>query len=195
MGAHEIRAMEGGGDLSTGPCEFLAPGESPGPLLDVLVGVDSPQRRLYVDSLVRAAADRGTCVGEREVLAPSRRWDGTCDSPASDAEMSQIPYVIRLLKLGILMQMMYALLYWLHQWVGFWDATPDLNEWVMPINIAFWIAVPSFLFYVVYTMHLSGGDVRLVLAYVMLVVAMIILIFVATWMDPENGTWWTVWYM
>jgi hypothetical protein len=175
-------------------------------LLDVLVGVDSPQRRLYVDSLVRAAADRGTCVGEREVIAhlcgrvdaprpPSRRWDGTCDSPASDAEMSQIPYVIRLLKLGMAMQMMYALLYWLHQWVGFWDATPDLNEWVMPINVVFWIAVPLFLLYVVYTMHLSGGEIRMVLAYLMLVVAMVLLIFVATWMDPENGTWWTVWYM
>ncbi|CAK0908522.1 unnamed protein product [Prorocentrum cordatum] len=117
-------------------------------------------------------------------------------SPGAPSRLqSQITYVIRLLRLGLTMQMMYALLYWLHQWVGFWDATPDLDEWVMPINVAFWIAVPLFLNYVVWTMYLSGGGIHIVLAYIVLVMAMILLIFWATWMDPDNGTWWTVWYM
>lgn len=163
--------------------ESPVPGESHGPLLELLVGVDSLERRLYVDSLVKVAADRGTRVEEHEVLAH------LCGR--GDAGTSQIPYVIRLLKLGMAMQMMYALLYWLHQWVGFWDATPDLNEWVMPINLAAWIAVPLFLLHVVCTL----GDVRIVQVYLWLVVAMILLMLFATWNDPENGNWWTVWYM
>jgi len=151
-----------------------------------LVGRDTPERAAYIRYLADCANIRGCRVDERDVLAflCSRKQ-------ALQFGELQITYVIRLVKLGMGMQMMYWWLYWLHQWVGFWDATPDINELIMPLNIVTWIGVSWFLGYVVWI----WGHPPVFYAYLVLIAFMIFLMKFATWYDPENGNWWTVWYM
>lgn len=65
----------------------------------------------------------------------------------------KLDYITNLLIWIIILQIIFNLLYWFHEWIGFWDLDTDINNWIIPIDIICWIFVPVLIFCCVFTMN------------------------------------------
>lgn len=95
--------------------------------LDYLLAQPSPARDAWIAAVIEAGRNEGIDYSAEEIVARLE--------PTAAEISSRLDRVIKLLKIAIVLPVAFWLLYWLHQWIGFWDLDLDLEVWVYPLNI------------------------------------------------------------
>jgi hypothetical protein len=157
-------------------------------LLGELFSIDCAERDVYVSFLVRTAKERGLNYSEFDIKEHLESHSASAGASAGAGQAQG--EMLWQGRMNMVVQMVFWGLYWLHQWVGVWDASPEIHEWVMPLNVFAWMTVPLFLGWVICCWR---QPIDFVL-YVLGVAIFAGIVIAAILSDPSEGNLWTAWY-